>query len=648
MRVRMSTAILVLASAAIAAPVVAQSVQFDLGLGYQWLDVSGNKDVYRTQSGEQEGALLDSLNLVLTNTQGKAFYDQIRVTAGGIGTSPDSRFRLDVGLRKAYNLRLNVTRAKVFSYLPGFANPLLASGVVPGQHTIDRRRDTLDLDLEILPGRMFTPLVGYSRYAYSGPGTTTYHFGEDEFLLRSKLDEKVNEYRVGVAIAAGSFRGSVVQGWRSIDSNTSMSLSTRESAGNNTRPVLGHDVFANTGGLNLHSTSSSEMPFTNAYVTGQLFNRLRLVASYVRTEADLESDDTGTMSGQFVSFALQRFFTGANELGRGRAENPTWRAEGRLELELLQGLDFLVGYRSSHRGLDGRTLVTTNYLDTVNFSNANPADITKVLAARTAWERDEDVAEGKLVFSAVSWLRVWGAAARVGQDVSILPDIAEIVVPGGQGGSFRREIDRVSAGADADFGVVSLGGDWSKDEADQAVVRTDYLDRKKLRGRIAFKLGSVARLVGTAEKIESSNPQAGIRYDGEVKHWAADLELTPVETIAIRVGYDTYQSDSSLIVRRPQDLGFEPSIYAEDGKNVEGSISAKLGHFTIDVGGNRYSNEGDLAFDLDRTYARFDIGLSDAFGIYGSFERRKYDEKALALANFEGDRYGIFLRWAGK
>lgn len=645
MRVRMTTVILVLASAAIAAPLAAQSVQFDLGLGYQWLDVSGNEDVYRTQSGEKDGFLLDSLNLVLTDTQGSSGYDQLRLTAAGLGASPDSRFRLDVGLRKVYTVRLNVTRADVFNYLPGYANPFLASGVIPGQHTLDRRRDSLDLDVELFPGRMFSALAGYSHYTYKGPASTTYHVGQDEFQLRSDLDQTVDEYRVGVGFAAGAFRGSVVQGWRDFDATTFMSLTPGAGNGNNSRPVLGRDIFADS--LELHSATSSNVPFTNAYLTGNFSNRLRLVASYVRTLGEADVDETAVMSGQFASYALQRFFLGADQFGSSHAENPSWRGEARIELELMRGLDLLVGYRSSHRKLDGQTLVTTNYLDTVNFSGANPADITRVLTAKTAWERDEDVLEGKLVFSSVSWLRLWGAAAKVNQDVTIVPDVAEIVVPGGQGGSFNRAIDRLSAGADLDFGVVSVGADWTQDDADQAVVRTDYADRERLRGRIGLKLGSWARLVGSGERIESENPASGIEYDGEVTHWALDLEVVPIEAISIRAGYDTYQSDSSLVVRRPQDFVLETSVYAEDGENIEGSISAKFGRITLDLGGNRYTNEGHLAFDLDRAYARFDIGISDGFGIYGNWERRKYDERALmTLANFDGDRYGIFLRWA--
>lgn len=639
-------AVLVLASAALAAPLAAQNLQYDLAVGYQWLDLDGSRDVYRTQTGEREGFRLDSLNLLLTDTKGASGYDRFRLTAAGLGSGPDQRLRLDVGRTTLYNVRLSYARAEVFNALPGYANPLLGSGVQAGQHTLDRRRQNVDIDVELFPNRMLTPMFGYSRHAYQGPARTTLHFGQDEFRLASALDETVTEYRVGLGFAAGAFRGAVVQGWRSLDSVNAMTLVPGAGNGNNVRPVLGQPITAD--GISLQTRSSVDTPFLNAYVTGRLFDRVRLVGSYVRADAEADIDETGEMTGRFASFALQRFFGTGTQAASGTAENLNWRGEGRVEVEIARGVDLVAGYRSSHRELDGHSIVTERYLDTVNFSGADPGDLTRVLAATTAWERDEDLAEARLVVSPAAWLRLWGSAGKVNQDIRITPALAEIVVPGNQGGTFERDIDRVSGGAELDFGVVAFGGDWTKDDSDRTVVRTDFTERTRLRGRVTLKLSGVLRVRGVAEKIESSNPTQGIGYDGEVKHWGASLELNPIEAVTIRGGYDSYRSDSRLAIRVPYPPAAEVSSYAEDGRNVEGSVSARFGRFTLGLGANRYSNDGDFEFDLDRSYVRLDLGITDRMGVYGQFERRTYDEKALPVAGFEADRYGLFVRWAGR
>ena len=634
------------AAVALAPAVSAQTSQFDLGIGYQSLDVSGNEDVYRTQVKEKDGFLLDFLNIQLVEPEGGLF-DRLTLDASGIGASPDTRFRVQANRAGAYNLRMSYTRADVFSALPAYANPFLATGVIPGQHTFDRRRDSFDLDLELLPGAMISPLVGFSRQHYWGPGTTTFQFGQDEFALANDLDETSNEYRLGVAFTLGDWRATVLQGWRSSNSSYDYTLAQSPSGGNNSRPVVGRDISASV--LAGHSRTLADAPFTNAFVTGRLGSRLRIAGSYARADGvDSESDETFTARGQFASFALARFFQGAADTAYGDAASNGWRGNARVEFELTEWLDVIAGFTSAHRALTGSALVYTNYLDTVNFSNGDPRTVAAQLAADTAWERDEDFAEGKVVARPATWLKLWAGGGSLDQEVTITPAAAEVVVPGGQGGTFGRSIDRISAGADLTFGPVTLGADWLEDDANRALVRTDYLDRERLRARAGVKLGSLVRFLGTAEWIDLANPTAGIQYDAEIEHLAASVEVTPVEAFTLHAGYDTYTSDSTVIFRTPQDFSTGPSIYAEDGESIDGGISLKLGRFKVDAGASRYRNEGDMAFDLDRTYARFDVQINDAVGVYGQYESRDYDETLLPIADYSADRYGLFLRWSSK
>ncbi len=419
------------------------------------------------------------------------------------------------------------------------------------------------------------------------------------------------------------------------------------SGGNNSRPVLGRDISASL--LAGHSRTIASAPFTNAFVTGRLGTRLRIVGSYARADGvDSETDETFTARGQFASFALQRFFQGAMDTAYGDAESNGWRGNARVEVEVTSWLDVIVGFSSATvRSRAARWSIPTTS-DTVNFSNADPATVAALLAADTAWERDEDFAEGKVVVRPVKWLRLWAGGGSLDQEVTITPAAAEIVVPGGQGGSYGRSIERLSAGADLDLGPVTLGVDWLEDDANRALVRTDYLDRERLRARAGVKLGSLVRFLGTAEWIDLANPTPGIQYDAEIEHLAASVEVTPVEAFTLHAGYDIYSSDSTVIFRTPQDFSTGPSIYAEDGESIDGGVSLKLGRFKIDAGASRYSNEGDMPFDLDRTYARFDVQITDAIGVYGQYESRDYDETLLPIADYSADRYGLFLRWSSK
>ena len=62
-----------LALAVLAAPQVqAQSTHFDIELGYQWVDVGGDENLYRTQINQQSGFVLRGFSLNHIDSTGDA------------------------------------------------------------------------------------------------------------------------------------------------------------------------------------------------------------------------------------------------------------------------------------------------------------------------------------------------------------------------------------------------------------------------------------------------------------------------------------------------------------------------------------------------------------------------------------------------
>ncbi len=632
--------------AAAAGSAASQQLQFDLSAGYQWLDVTGSEEVFRSQTREKEGLFVDSLRLVATDHRSSRLFDRLRLEAAGLGETSDSRVHLELDRARAFSLRLDYRRAEVFSALPDLANPFAAAGIAPGQHTFDRQRDFFDLELSLLPGRWLTPLVGYTRTTYAGPARTTYHVGNDEFQLASDLDETVDEFRIGVQFEAAGVRGGVIQGWRETDASEKLTLIPGLGAGNSTQPTLGRDVTATS--LERTVSTSATAPFTNAYVSGLVGGRVRFLGSFATTNAESESSEFDSALGQFVSFDIRRFFLGLAETAQGRAENPSWRGQLRIEVPLLAWLDLSVAYSASHRELDGRSFVTSQYFDTVNFSGVELGDLSTVLEARTAWERDEGVAELRLAARPWPWLHVWGAAATVDHDVTVSPAAAEVVLPGGQGGSYTRAIHRLTGGAAVELGPAALSAEWTADDADEAVVRTDFLDRDRLRLRGSYKIASWLRVTAVGEQLEASNVTAGIDASVDSTRWGGELEIVPTPWLSLRGGMNVVQSDSRLTVRRPQDFGLEPSLYAEDGEELEAAVALALGRFDLQAGTTRTTYDGTAPFDLDRTFLRLELTLTDALGACGHLEHREYRQAPFPVADYEANRYSLLLRWNRK
>ena len=95
------------------------------------------------------------------------------------------------------------------------------------------------------------------------------------------------------------------------------------------------------------------------------------------------------------------------------------------------------------------------------------------------------------------------------------------------------------------------------------------------RLRLGWELTTVLSIVGTAEQIEADNPADGIELDVETDHYAIQLLVTPVKDLTFDLGYDSYQTDTATVIRRPHDFGVEPSLYSEEGEALFGGLTWK-------------------------------------------------------------------------
>jgi len=165
----------------IAAGATAQTIPLEVEAGYRWLDLNGSSDMYRTQINERSGFLIRSLTYSTTDFGGNTnFADHFRLDASDLGVGPAGSLRVDMGKSNLYRFTLGYRQTSAFSALPAFTNPFIGQGIIPGQHTYDRDRRVLDADFEFLKwSSKITPFVGISWNRYSGPGTTTYHVGQD-------------------------------------------------------------------------------------------------------------------------------------------------------------------------------------------------------------------------------------------------------------------------------------------------------------------------------------------------------------------------------------------------------------------------------------------------------------------------------------
>lgn len=614
---------LCLAALNLSAQTIPIPIPIDVEVGYRWTDVSGNRAMYRTQINEDQGLLIRALTLATPD---------FRLDVSDAGVGPASALRLEARRDGLYRLNLRYRRTDAFSALPAFAL---------GQHTLDRTRDIVDADLEILRWSAIKPFVGYSWNRYEGPGTTTWHVGQDEFLLSQNLRDTDRELRVGAGFEFGPVSGQLTQGWRRFRGRETLTLAPGANNGNNSTPVLGQPI--NVSELTREERTDADTPFTTFNITGQATSRIRLIGNFARFAADSDTTGLDDATGSLASFALGRFFSGLTEQSSARAKNTTWRGGARAEIAFTDQVDLTAGYRHEHRELDGSALIRTLYLQSVTFGGADPADVEVILRATNALEREEDVVDAAVSIRPLTPIALRAGVSQSNMDVTVAPDLSEIVIDGGQGGTFDRRVRTFHLDGSYTVSNFTLGASLQSDSANDPILRTDFLDRDRYRVRASWKAPRFVRLAVLAEETQQSNDRADVAYDSTLRQYTADVVVTPVEPLSLRASSSRFRSDSNILFRHPENFTTDESVHVERGQSLEGGLSFSWSHLTFDGDLTHFKNEGSTPFELDRSRARVTVQLRESIGIGAEWARDEYKEAAFAVADFEASRYGVFL-----
>ena len=589
--------------------------------------------MYRTQINERSGFLIRSLTVAGAETK---FADYFRVDATDLGVGPAGALRVDFGRSSVYRFTLAYRQTNAFSAVPSFAN---------GQHTYDRDRRMLDADLELRKWSAITPFIGLSWNHYSGPGTTTMTLGQDEFALLSNLSNRDQEIRGGFGFTFKNFTGQLTQGWRSFRDHETLTLAPGANAGNNSDPILGRQISADA--ITRDDHASGHTPFTNAYVTGQFTSRVRVIGSYVRFAADSHSNENESAAGAFTSFTISRFFGGFSDQIDGRAKNTTWRGGARAEVALTDKIDFFAGAQREHRGLEGSALINDLFTQTVNFGGLDPRDVQVILSSNNSLDRDEDVYSAAVSARAIGPFSFRAGFSESKQDVTVTPDLSEIVVPGAsQGGTFNRRVNSSDLSATWTKRGFTVGGAWRHDSANDPIMRTDFLQRDRFRLRAGWTApDNFIRAGITAEQSNPKNDRPQFGYDAKIRQYTADAEVAATQEIQVHAAVSRFRADSDILFRRPESFAIDNSHHEESGRSLEGGVLFGFSPVSVDVGFGHFQNRGTNPFSIDRFHTRALLPLVGKTGLTAEWDRDRYGESTTSAANFQGDRYGVYLRW---
>ncbi len=617
----------------------------DVTVGYRFTDVTGNNEMYRSQINERQGFLIRSMSLVSSDWMDKSpVVDNFRLDAADVGVGNKGLLRLDIGKTGVWRLKAKWDQQQLFSALPDFANPFYP-GVIPGQQTYDRNRNIVEADLEFMPDCAFSPFVGYTWNQLYGPGKTTMHLGENEYWLNQSLNDVEQEVRIGANFHFAWVSGQITQGWRKYTGNQTLSLIPGYPLGNNLDPMGKTQVISS---LNDASQTTVNAPVTNAWLALTPVRGFKLLGAYTYTRGSGDGWAKQDAAGKdLVSFDILNVFTALAESATSEANTKVSRLNGRLEWNIVAGLDLTGGYTHGTRELSGLALVSDYYTGVYTFTGAPVGSVTDLLVADAQMNRTTDTYDVALSYKLLGPVALRAAFGQTKSDITVARAPSLVIIGGGDG-NYQEKVTRYEGGLTFAMAGVTLSGDWRHEKSDEVVLRTSFTSRDRIRARLGYKAASWLNLGVVGEWIDYKNDMVGIGLDGKMRNYYGNIDIVPAKWIGLHGMFGRTTADSTMPVALPYTYRDRvvTSVNSELGNSAEGSVDLTFGPISLNAGLGTFQNTGSYGFRIDRQFARLNLDFTKVVGLVGEYRHDEFREKLdTPLGNYIGNRYGIYLRY---
>ena len=601
----------------------------EVEIGYRWVSQAGNRDVYRSMVNLGEGPRLLRSSLSLVSSYGAgALFDRLDLDIHNWGGDPYNTMRLRVGRSDLYELRLDYRNLNYYNFLPSYSNPLLQSGSLLGQHSLNVTSRTTSAELRLFPHRRFRPFVGYSRTSGFGGGTTTISSTGNEFLVASDWRYAADEYRGGAELQLGRLTLTLEQGYRVLR-NDSGAGRDDASSGNNSRLYLGKKITLDSADRAYRDRTT--MPISRVLATWEPRSNLALTARYVRSSASVESEFSQLNTGSFVSLEELLFYrTGADRFD-ARAESPS------------QAGGFVLRYAPFSR------MTLTNELDARSYEISGSALLGSVLYGLTP----------------VSGIAPSSGERRIDRESDSLVGYdhvrnqAEMEVEVGKGFALRgghrysrMEVtleDRSSREAEASSAAsvqqaalagfwfrrgrwLQLGLDYERSRSDRFLTRTDLFYYDQLRMNWRLRWGSKLSTSGHVALMQNNNSDSEIGLDSHNRSYAFTLGYEPSERFSLNLDYSRANLYSNLAILLPQTLDTDQSLFLERSHGVGGSVGFDIVRkIRAELGYRGVLNGGTAPLDYHQPFASIAVPLRNGLVWKTYWQYYGYNERSAGL-----------------
>jgi hypothetical protein len=539
-----------------------------IDFGYRWrTGVGGSFNTYRSIVNLGSGPKLIGAEFTLTDPKHRAF-DQIHVRAYDWGDDPYSSFHLDARKTKLYEFNADYRDIAYFNFLPSYADPLLARGIVLDEQSFDTRRRFANFTLDLLPGNWFIPYLSYDRDSGSGNGATTFVSDGNEYPVPNQLHDQTNLYRGGVRFELRRFHVTLEQGGTTFKDDESVYQSPGSTNfGNVATPVFGQT-------LNLTSLLASygirgTSVFSKGLFTASAASWLDLYGQFLYSQGDSDVHYQQAATGNLYLQNEILFYSSQQYLLSAAAKLPHTTASFGAEIRPLHRIRIVESWLTDRLHSAG-SAASNQLLSGVGVS----LPMTALLASSIATNYNQQ--EIDVFFDATSKLTLRGGYRYVWGDASdaILPPAG---LAGAEQGKLRRNVG-LGAVTFRPSHKLSITGDAEVGSSGGAYFRTSLYDYQKVRGQARYAATASLSLSADFTVLNNHNPLPGVGYDYLAHQESLSVLWSPAggKKWDFEGSYSRSDLRSDIGYFSPQDLAMQTSRYRDNSHTATALFNLNL------------------------------------------------------------------------
>lgn len=601
-------------------------------VGYRFLSGQhGSVNAYRSVVNLGEGPKMLQFQSVYKPPSTKII-DELKIHGANWG-DPLNTLQVNVDKNSVYRALFNYRNLAYFNALPSFASPQLArlgpDAYTTNQRSMDTRQRFLNFDLDLLPGRKWTPFFGIAHNSGRGHGVSPIVLDENSYPGANRIDFGYTVFRGGLRYEGELIHAHLEQGGATFEDATSL-LNTVNNPGNRDLPFLGRNLTLGATDR-LYDVTGSHI-YSSGDITLTPASWIDISAEFYFSQPKSNVRFNENARGTIFWLDALRFVNGQQSVATGYANQP--RSSGAVTIEArphrrLRILDSIQTERTHNAGslaltvtLDGRAQRPLNFND------------------RLIWHQHEnrlqtfyEISNKFTLFGGHRYL--WGdSQVRRAQ-----------LAPGGPleqgflkrhsaiGGFIYRPLTKLIINAETEIG-----------RGDQTYFRTSLQNFEQLRLRARYQLSQNWQFNSRYTRLNNYNPTPGVNFDFRSQQANLTLQYTQ-KKFALMADYTRATILSDIGILAPIFYEVERSLYRDNAHTGTMALDLHLPRKALmTLGGSFFRSAGSRPSRMYQPLTRLRVPVNTNTALIAEWRHVSLGQSLYAYEAFGVQQFIVGLR----